>query len=101
MVTVRVTLQEVINAPAAVINDTTNKVNKNRFIKSHFCSIFCTDATDLTDTNDSFFQNTEFHGFSRNTLESVSFRVIPCSFNIHRNPFNPLDPYSFIPCFSV
>ena len=36
MVTVRVTLQEVINAPTAVINDTTNKVNKNRFIEFHF-----------------------------------------------------------------
>ena len=35
VVTVRVTLQEVINAPTAVINDTTNKVNKNRFIESH------------------------------------------------------------------
>ena len=39
MVTVRVTLQEVINAPAAVINDTTNKVNKNRFIEFHLSKI--------------------------------------------------------------
>jgi len=36
VVTVRVTLQEVINAPTAVINDTTNKVKNNRFIESHF-----------------------------------------------------------------
>jgi hypothetical protein len=38
VVTVRVTLQEVINAPAAATHNSPAKINNNRFIESHFFS---------------------------------------------------------------